>query len=125
MRILSGIQPSGLLHLGNYYGAIRQYVELQDQGEALYFIADLHSLTTVRDAAKRRALVREIAVAFLAFGLDPARATLFRQSDIAEITSLYWTLGSVVPLASVERAHGYKDKVARGIKPDFGLFAYP
>jgi tryptophanyl-tRNA synthetase len=125
MRILSGIQSSGQLHLGNYYGAIRQFVELQHQGEALYFIANLHALTTVRDPAAARALTRDTAMAFLAFGLDPSRAILFRQSDIPEITELYWILGTVVPLSNLDRAHSYKDKVARGISADFGLFAYP
>jgi tryptophanyl-tRNA synthetase len=125
MRILSGVQSSGRLHLGNYYGAIRQFIQLQNEGEALYFIADLHSLTTVRDGALRRELTRDVAVAFLSFGLDPSRAMLFRQSDIPEITQLYWVLGSVVPLSNLERAHSYKDKIARGLSPDFGLFAYP
>jgi tryptophanyl-tRNA synthetase len=125
MRILSGIQSSGKLHLGNYYGAIRQFVELQNQGEALYFIANLHALTTVRDPAAARALTRHTAMAFLAFGLDPSRAILFRQSDIPEITELYWILGTVVPLSNLDRAHSYKDKVSRGISADFGLFAYP
>src|SRR5215471_19844155 len=125
MRFLSGIQSSGKLHLGNYYGAIRQFVQLQHEGEALFFIANLHSLTTVRDAAEERALTQDTAVAFLALGLDPSKATLFRQSDIPEIPELYWILGTVVPQANLERAHSFKDKVARGISPDFGLFAYP
>ena len=125
MRILSGVQPSGKLHLGNYYGAIRQFVGLQREGEALYFIADLHSLTTVRDGALHKELIRETAVAYLALGLDPTHATLFRQSDVLEITELMWILGTVVPLANLERAHSYKDKTAKGLSPDFGLFAYP
>src|SRR5713101_5708455 len=99
MRFLSGIQSSGKLHLGNYYGAIRQFVQLQHEGDALFFIANLHSLTTVRDAALQRELTRETAAAFLALGLDPARATLFRQSDIPEVLELYWILGTVVPQA--------------------------
>jgi len=125
MRILSGIQSSGKQHLGNYYGAIRQFVAMQDQGEALYFIANLHALTTVRDPEAAATLTRETAMAFLALGLDPARAILFRQSDIPEITELYWILGTVVPLSNLDRAHSYKDKIARGISADFGLFAYP
>ena len=125
MRILSGVQSSGKLHLGNYYGAIRQFLQLQDEGEALYFIANLHSLTTVRDAKLSRELTRETAAAFLALGLDPSKATLFRQSDIPEVLELYWILGTVVPLSNLERAHSFKDKVARGISSDFGLFAYP
>jgi tryptophanyl-tRNA synthetase len=125
MRILSGIQSSGKQHLGNYYGAIRQFVAMQDQGEALYFIANLHALTTVRDPQAAAMLTRETAMAFLALGLDPARAILFRQSDIPEITELYWILGTVVPLSNLDRAHSYKDKITRGISADFGLFAYP
>jgi tryptophanyl-tRNA synthetase len=125
MRILSGIQSSGKQHIGNYYGALRQFVDLQNRGEALYFIANLHALTTVRDPAQASALTRETAMAFLALGLDPSRAVLFRQSDIPEVTELYWILGTVVPLSNLDRAHSYKDKLARGISADFGLFAYP
>ena len=125
MRILSGVQSSGRLHLGNYYGAIRQFVSLQEEGEALYFIANLHALTTVRDGEVARSLTHETAMAFLALGVDPQRAILFRQSDIPEVTELYWILGTVVPQSNLERAHSYKDKIARGMSPDFGLFAYP
>lgn len=125
MRTLSGVQSSGRLHLGNYYGAIRQFIQLQNEGEALYFIANLHSLTTVRDAARQRELTLEAALAFLSLGLDPSRAILFRQSDIPEVTELFWILGTVVPMSHLERAHSYKDKIAKGISPDFGLFAYP
>lgn len=124
-RFLSGVQSSGKLHIGNYYGAIRQFIQLQEEGESLYFIANLHSLTTVRDAALQSELVRETALAFLALGLDPKKAILFRQSDIPEIPELYWILGTVVPFSNLERAHSYKDKTDRGISPDFGLFAYP
>lgn len=125
MRILSGIQASGRLHLGNYYGAIRQFVEFQDQGEAFYFIANLHALTTVRDADLVRDLTRSVALAYLAFGLDPSRAVLFRQSDVPEHSELFWLLGSIVPMGDLTNAHSYKDKIAKGIKPEFGLFAYP
>jgi tryptophanyl-tRNA synthetase len=125
MRILSGIQSSGKQHLGNYYGAIRQFVRYQERGEALYFIANLHALTTVKDGATARALTRQTAMAFLALGLDPKKATIFRQSDIPEVLELYWVLGTVVPEANLERAHSYKDKVAKGQPADFGLFAYP
>jgi tryptophanyl-tRNA synthetase len=125
MRILSGVQSSGKLHLGNYYGALRQFLQLQEEGEALYFIANLHSLTTVREGELARALTRETAAAFLALGLDPARSILFRQSDIPEVLELTWILGTVVPLSHLERAHSFKDKTARGIGADFGLFAYP
>jgi tryptophanyl-tRNA synthetase len=119
------VQSSGKLHLGNYYGAIRQFVALQHEGEALYFIANLHALNTVRDGALARELTFETAAAFLALGVDPTKAALFRQSDIPEITELYWLLGTLVPVSNLERAHSYKDKLAKGIPPDFGLFAYP
>jgi tryptophanyl-tRNA synthetase len=125
MRILSGVQSSGKLHLGNYFGAIRQFIELQDQGEALYFIANLHALTTVRDGVKMRELTRDVALDFLALGLDPSKATLFRQSDVPEVTELFWHLLVVTPLGLLERAHSFKDKTAKGIAPDAGLFTYP
>jgi len=125
MRTLSGIQSSGKQHLGNYYGAIRQFLRYQEQGEALYFIANLHALTTVKDGATARALTQQTAMAFLALGLDPAKATMFRQSDVPEVLELYWVLGTVVPQSNLERAHSYKDKVARGFQPEFGLFGYP
>lgn len=125
MRILSGVQSSGRLHIGNYYGAIREFVSLQSQGEALYFIANLHALNSVRDGAKARELTLETAAAFIALGVDPARAALFRQSDIPEIPELYWILGTVIPMADLANAHSYKDKIARGAEPDFGLFGYP
>src|SRR6476469_2669636 len=125
MRILSGIQSSGRLHLGNYYGAIRQWVRYQEQGDALYFIADLHSLTSVRDPKLRVEFTKEAALTLLAFGIDPKRAPIFVQSHLPEISELYWILGTVVPISNLERAHSYKDKIARGIDADFGLFAYP
>lgn len=123
---LSGIQPTGLLHLGNYFGAIRQHIALQEQpGAHFYFIADYHALTSVREPAELRRYVREVAVTYLALGLDPARAALFRQSDVPEVTELAWLLGSVAGMGLLERAHSYKDKVAKGIKPSVGLFTYP
>lgn len=125
MRILSGVQPSGHPHLGNYYGAIRQFVEMQAEGESFFFIANLHSMTTLQDAEARRQFTWDIALTYLAFGLDPERSVLFRQSDVPEHSELFWILGSVVPLSHLERAHSYKDKIARGMRPDFGLFAYP
>ncbi|HSC89998.1 MAG TPA: tryptophan--tRNA ligase [Polyangiaceae bacterium] len=125
MRILSGVQPSGRLHLGNYFGAIRQFVELQNEGDALYFIANLHSLTTVQDAAKLREFTLDTALTYLSFGVDPQRAILFRQSDVPEHSELFWILGSLVPLSHLERAHSYKEKTAKGLRADFGLFAYP
>jgi tryptophanyl-tRNA synthetase len=125
MRILSGVQSSGKLHIGNYYGAIRQFIALQHKGEGFYFVANFHALTTVRDAKLQRELSFETALTYLALGLDPAIATLFRQSDVPEVLELYWILGTVTPVSHLERAHSYKDKIARGISPDFGLFAYP
>jgi tryptophanyl-tRNA synthetase len=100
-------------------------VDLQTRGQGLYFIADLHALTTVRDAARLRELTRDVALNFLALGLDPAKAALFRQSDIPEVAELSWVLSTVTPMGLLERAHSYKDKTARGISADHGLFAYP
>ena len=125
MRILSGVQSSGKLHIGNYFGAIKQFIELQHEGEGLYFIANLHALTTVRDAAKARGLTRDVALDYLALGLDPKKATLFRQSDIPEIPELFWILTAITPMGLLERAHSYKDKIAKGIAPDAGIFTYP
>ena len=113
MRILSGVQSSGKLHLGNYFGAIKQFIELQDEGEALYFIANLHAMTTVREGEKMRGLTLDAALDFLALGLDPAKATLFRQSDIPEVTELFWYLSAVAPMGMLERVeHGDEDAQA-------------
>jgi tryptophanyl-tRNA synthetase len=125
LRVLSGIQPSGECHLGNYLGAIREHVALQGAGEAIYFIADYHSMTSVRDGAERRRLVREVALDYLACGLDPKKAVLYRQSDLPETCELAWMLTTVTPMGLLQRAHSYKDKVAQGLRPDHGLFAYP
>ena len=125
MRILSGVQPSGELHLGNYFGAIENHLRLQDEGEAFYFIADYHALTSLKDAAQLRALTREVAATYLALGLDPAKATFFRQSDVPEVHELTWMLECVTGMGLLERAHSYKDKVARGIQASVGLFTYP
>ncbi len=124
-RILSGIQSSGECHLGNYFGALRQHVEMQDKGQGIYFIADYHSMTTVRNAGERRASVRDVALDYLACGLDPERAILYRQSDLPEVCELAWILGTVASMGLLERSHAYKDKVAQGGSADFGLFAYP
>ena len=126
-RILSGIQPSGRLHLGNYFGAIAQHIALQDRhpGECFYFIADYHALTTVRDPDALRANVRDVATTYLALGLDPDKALLFRQSDVPEVTELAWMLACVTGMGLLERAHSYKDKIAKGIRPSVGLFTYP
>jgi len=124
-RILSGIQPSGALHLGNYLGMMRPAVELQQQGEALYFIADLHALTTLHDPAALQRHSRDVALDFLACGLDPSRSLLFRQSDIPMIPLLTWILSTVTPMGLLERCHSYKDKLARGFAPSHALFSYP
>jgi tryptophanyl-tRNA synthetase len=125
MRILSGIQPSGALHIGNYFGMMQPAVALQGEGEALYFIADYHALTSVRDPKALRENSRRVAVDFLACGLDPERATLFRHSDVPQVTELAWILSTVAPMGLLERAHSYKDKLARGLSATVGLFSYP
>src|SRR5215467_14042265 len=125
MRILSGIQASGVLHIGNYFGMMRPAIALQSEGEAFYFIADYHALTTVRDPKALRENSRRIALDFLACGLDPQRAALFRQSDVPQVTELAWILSTVAPMGLLERSHSYKDKLARGLLPSVGLFNYP
>ena len=125
MRVLSGIQSSGKLHIGNYLGAIKQYIELQDQHECFYFIANYHSLTTVRDAEALRQHTLDVAMDFLALGLDPNKAALFRQSDIPEVTELAWILATVTNEGLMRRAHSYKDKIAKGFEPTMGLMSYP
>jgi tryptophanyl-tRNA synthetase len=125
MRVLSGLQSSGECHIGNYFGAIRQYVALQERGEGIYFIADYHSMTSVRDGAERRRLVREAVLDFLACGLDSERSILYRQSDLPEVCELTWILSTVTPMGLLERSHAYKDKISQGFSVDHGLFAYP
>jgi tryptophanyl-tRNA synthetase len=129
-RALSGIQPTGRFHWGNYFGAIRQYIDLQPGAqqaadEAYYFIADLHALTTVRDPATLRGFVRDAAIDLVALGLDPERAVLFVQSDVPEVTELTWLLMTVTPMGLLERCHAFKDKKNRGLPADAGLFTYP
>lgn len=143
-RILSGVQPSGKLHLGNYFGAIQQHIQMQDEGEAFYFIADYHALTTLPSAvakdldeakkANRLARparqiladnVRDVALDYLALGLDPAKATFYRQSDVPEVTELAWMLSTLTGMGLLERGHSYKDKTARGFTSMVGLFTYP
>ncbi len=125
MRILSGIQPSGALHLGNYFGMMKPAIQLQDRGEAFYFIADYHSMTSLFDAEERRRNTLDVALDFLACGLDPKKAVFFRQSDVPEVTELTWILSTVTPMGLLERATSYKDKISKGISPNHGLFAYP
>jgi len=125
MRILSGIQPSGRLHLGNYFGAIKQHIELQDEHECFYFIANYHALTTVRDRGLLEQYTLDVALDYLALGLDPQKAVFFRQSDVPEVCELTWILMTVTGMGLMERAHAYKDKVSKGIQPSMGLFCYP
>jgi len=140
LRILSGVQPSGKLHLGNFFGAIQQHIEMQDRGEAFYFIADYHALTTIRDTAKKvgdeakrpveprdllRDYTRDVALDYLALGLDPEKATFFRQSDVPEVCELTWFLSTVTGMGLLERAVSYKDKTDKGIEASVGLFSYP
>jgi tryptophanyl-tRNA synthetase len=126
MRVLSGIQPSGRLHLGNWFGAIRQHVALQEAGHAcFYFVANYHALTTLRDRAELEAVTLHVATAYLSLGLDPVRSVFFVQSDVPEVTELAWVLNCVCPMGMLERATSFKDKVARGMAPNVGLFDYP
>ena len=125
MRILSGIQPSGALHLGNYFGMMRPAIELQEKGEAFYFIADYHSMTSLFNADERRKNTLDVALDFLACGLDPKRAVFFKQSDVPEVCELSWLLSTLTPMGLLERATSYKDKLAKGISPNHGLCAYP
>lgn len=125
MRILTGLQPSGKLHVGNYFGAMQPAVQLQEKGEAFYFIADYHAMTSSQDPAALRENVRELAVDFLACGLDPARAVFFRQSAVPEVNELAWILSTLCPMGLLQKCHSYKDKVANGISPNHALFAYP
>jgi len=125
MRILSGIQPSGVLHIGNYFGMIQPAIALQAEGEALYFIANYHALTSVRDAETLRENSRRVAIDLLACGFEPDRGALFLQSDVPRVTELAWILSTVAPMGLLERAHSYKDKLARGMSASAGLFTYP
>jgi len=125
MRTLTGIQPSGTLHIGNYFGAMRPAIEAQKQGECFYFIADYHSMTSLFDPAERRANTMDVALDWLACGLDPKHSVFWKQSDVPEVCELTWLIGSLTPMGLLERAHSYKDKTARGLSANFGLFAYP
>jgi tryptophanyl-tRNA synthetase len=125
MRVLSGIQPTGRFHWGNYFGAIRQYIDLQHENEAYYFIANLHALTTVRERDLLRQYTLDAALDLLALGLNPEKAILFVQSDVPEVSELCWLLMTMTPLSMLENCHAYKDKQAKGIAADAGLFTYP
>jgi tryptophanyl-tRNA synthetase len=125
MRILSGIQPSGTLHLGNYFGMMQPAIALQEKGEAFYFIADYHSMTSLFNAEQRRKNTLDVALDFLACGLDPQKSVFFRQSDVPEVCELAWILSTLTPMSMLEKAHSFKDKSAKGIPINHGLFAYP
>ena len=125
MRVLSGIQPSGKLHIGNYFGMMKPAIELQEKGETYLFIANYHALTTVSDPDQLRQDTLDVALDFLACGLDPEKTVFFRQSDVPEVTELSWLLSTVTPMGLLERCHSYKDKTAKGIAPSHALFAYP
>ena len=125
MRVLSGIQPTGRPHWGNFFGAIRQYIDLQDENDGFYFIADLHALTTVRDAQTMRQNTLDAAMDLLALGLDPEKATLFVQSHVPEVSELCWLLLSGTPMGLLQRCVAYKEKVDQGLSADAGLFTYP
>ncbi len=124
-RVLSGVQPSGKLHLGNYFGAMKQHIEGQFEFESFIFIANYHALTTIQDAKRLRELTRDVAIDYLAMGLDPDKACLFRQSDVPEVTELAWILSTVTGKGLLERAVSYKDKIAKGLPASMGLFSYP
>jgi len=124
-RILSGVQPTGKLHLGNYFGAVKQHIALQDEAECYYFIADYHALTTIQEPAVLREYTHGVALDYLALGLDPSKAIFFRQSDVPEVTELAWILSTVTNMGLLERAVSYKEKVEKGIEANVGLFTYP
>jgi len=125
MRVLSGIQPSGPLHIGNYFGAVRQFIDLQNDNDAYYFVADYHALTSVRDARLLHEYTFDVFVTMLSLGLNPDKATLFVQSDVPETTELAWLLSSVTPMGWLEKCVSYKDKIQQGLAAEHGLFAYP
>jgi tryptophanyl-tRNA synthetase len=124
-RSISGIQPSGILHLGNYFGAIKQFLDSQDKTEGFYFVADYHALTSLKDAKALRENSINVVLDYLALGLDPEKSTIFLQSDVPEHTELSWILSNVTPMGLMERGHSYKDKIAKGLFPNVGLFTYP
>ena len=126
MRVLSGIKPTGRLHVGNYFGAIRQYVKLQDEGhECFYFIANYHAMTSLQDGAELEAITLHVATGYLALGIDPDRSVFFAHSDVPQVTELCWILNTVCPVSLMEKGTSYKDKVARGLPASMGLFDYP
>ena len=125
MRILTGVQPSGKLHIGNYFGAMKPIISTQDKGESFVFIASYHALTTITDPNEMRENMRDVALDFLACGLDPEKTVLFRQSDVPEVTELSWLISIVTPMGLIERCHSYKEKLAKGLPATHALFSYP
>jgi len=123
--ILSGIQPSGKLHIGNYFGAMRQHIRMQEEGDAFYFLANYHSLTSINDGEKLSEFTTDVVLDYLALGLDPNKCTFFAQSDVPQTTELAWILGCLTPVSLMEKGVSYKDKVAQGLSPNIGLFTYP
>lgn len=123
--ILSGIQPSGKLHIGNYFGAMRQHIRMQEEGDAFYFLANYHSLTSISDGEMLKEYTLDVVLDYLALGLNPEKCTFFAQSDVPQTTELAWILGTVTPVSLMEKGVSYKDKVAQGLKPNIGLFTYP
>jgi len=124
-RVLTGIQPSGALHLGNYFGAIKQMKDLQDNSDLFIFIANYHALTSLKDAKALKENTIDCAINFLSLGIDPNKATFYAQSDVKEVLELYWILSGYTPMGLLERAHSYKDKVSKGIAANHSLFSYP
>ncbi len=125
MRVLTGIQPSGDLHIGNYFGSIKQMIDAQKESDTFAFIANYHAMTSVKDGKKPAELTMQSAIDFLALGIDPKKAIFWVQSDVKEVLELYWVLSSFTPMGLLERAHSYKDKIAKGITPNHSLFSYP
>ncbi len=126
MRILSGIQPSGRLHIGNYFGAVRQFIELQEAGnQCFYFLANYHALTSLQNKHELQELSLHLAASYLALGVDPQRSVFFLQSDVPQTTELCWLINCICPVSQMEKATSYKDKIAKGIPPNMGLFDYP
>jgi len=125
MRVLNGLQSSGSLHIGNYFGAIKPMLELQDHNDMFMFIANYHALTSLKDSEALKANTMDAAITFLSLGLDPEKSTFWLQSDVKEVLELYWILSAYTPMGLLERAHSYKDKVAKGIGANHALFSYP
>jgi tryptophanyl-tRNA synthetase len=124
-KVLSGIQPSGQLHLGNYFGAITQYLDMQEKHDCFFFVANYHAMTSQHDGAALRQASFDVAADFLALGLDPNKSAIFLQSDLPEVQELAWVLSAITPMGLLQRCHSYKDKIAQGVAPSHGLFAYP